>query len=159
MVLPLVPVMPIMVSSLAGWSKRLPPTTASARRVSATCTKGTSPSGIFSHSTQAAPFSRAMGMNLWPSATAPGTAMNRSPGSTSRESYCTSCMSVFRSALEDRMSSPASSSFNFMGHTPLQSVCFYCTTCALRRKGNCVPSVEQNVWFVSLSRTYRPAAR
>ena len=46
------------------------------------------------------------------------------------------------------------------GCTPLQSIsAIYCTTEKPRRKGNRVPFVEQNVWFVSRSQMYRPAAR
>ena len=66
-VLPLVPVTPTIVMEAAGSPYQFRPTWARAARLSSTRTQGPSPSDFSWHSTQAAPFSRAMGMNLCPS--------------------------------------------------------------------------------------------
>ena len=50
--------------------------------------------GISSQSTAAAPARRAAGMNWWPSACVPRTAMKRLPGSTFRESMATPVISM-----------------------------------------------------------------
>ena len=85
-VLPLVPVTPTSFMEAAGSANQLIPTRARAARLSEVHTQGTSSSGAFSQRTQAAPFSRAMGMKRCPSVSQPVMATKRSPGFVSRES-------------------------------------------------------------------------
>jgi hypothetical protein len=66
-VFPLVPVTPAMIMEAAGSPNQFRPSRARAARLSGTTTQGPSPSGFRWQRTQAAPFSRAMGMNRWPS--------------------------------------------------------------------------------------------
>ena len=66
-VFPLVPVTPTMVMEAAGSPNQFRPSRARAARLSDTSTQEALPSGFCWQRTQAAPFSRAMGMNRWPS--------------------------------------------------------------------------------------------